>query len=78
VFRALSARGGLEAELEQELFAVLQAKDIPRPARTGGEVAEPVRSALLALPECYGGAEVLERVLALLPGDATSNRPSAA
>ena len=29
VFRALSARGGLEAELEQELFAVLQAKDMP-------------------------------------------------
>ena len=29
VFRALSKRGGLEAELEQELFAVLQAKDMP-------------------------------------------------
>ena len=55
VFRALSARGGLEAELEQELFAVLQAKDIPNLRELVGEVPEPVRSALLALPECYGG-----------------------
>jgi ATP phosphoribosyltransferase regulatory subunit len=69
VFRALSARGGLEAELEQELFAGLQAKDMPNLRELVGEVPEPVRSALLALPECYGGAEVLERVLALLPGD---------
>lgn len=70
VFRALSARGGLEAELEQELFAVLQAKDIPDLRELVKGVDEPVRSALLALPECYGGLEVLERVLALVPGDA--------
>ncbi|MCC6657865.1 MAG: ATP phosphoribosyltransferase regulatory subunit [Rhodocyclaceae bacterium] len=69
VFRALSTRGGLEAELEQELFAVLQAKDIPDLREMVREVPEPVRSALLALPECYGGAEALERVMGLLPGD---------
>ena len=69
VFRALSARGGLEAELEQDLFAVLQAKDMPDLRELVKEVAEPVRSALLALPECYGGREALERVLALVPGD---------
>jgi ATP phosphoribosyltransferase regulatory subunit len=70
VFRALSARGGIEAELEQELFAVLQAKDLPDLRELVRDVPEPVRSALLALPECYGGAEALARVLALLPGDA--------
>ncbi len=69
VFRALSARGGIEAELEQELFAVLQAKDLPDLRELVRDVPEPARSALLALPECYGGAEALERVLALLPGD---------
>jgi ATP phosphoribosyltransferase regulatory subunit len=70
VFRALSARGGLEIELEQELFVVLQAKDLPDLRELVKDVAEPVRSALLALPECYGGAEALERALKLLPGDA--------
>lgn len=69
VFRALSARGGLEAELEQELFAVLQAKDMPDLRELVMNVAEPVRSALLALPECYGGMETLQRALKLLPGD---------
>lgn len=69
VFRALSARGGLEAELEQELFAVLQAKDMPDLRELVMNVAEPVRSALLALPECYGSMEALQRALKLLPGD---------
>ena len=67
VFRALSARGGLEAELEQELFAVLQAKDMPDLRDLVMNVAEPVRSALLALPECYGGREALQRAAASLP-----------
>ncbi|MBX3677225.1 MAG: ATP phosphoribosyltransferase regulatory subunit [Rhodocyclaceae bacterium] len=70
VFRALAVRGGLESELAQELFAVMQTKDMPDLRELVRDVAEPVRSALLALPDCYGGPEVLERVLALLPGDA--------
>ncbi|MBI3140870.1 MAG: ATP phosphoribosyltransferase regulatory subunit [Rhodocyclales bacterium] len=70
VFRALAARGGLDAELEQELFAVLQAKDMPALRELTGDVAEPVRSALLALPECYGGAEALDRAARLLSDDA--------
>ncbi len=70
VFRALSARGGIEAELEQELFAVLQAKDMPDLRELVRDVPEPVRSALLALPECYGGAEALEQALKLVPDDA--------
>ncbi|MDR2241034.1 MAG: ATP phosphoribosyltransferase regulatory subunit [Zoogloeaceae bacterium] len=70
VFRALSARGGLDAELEQELFAALQAKDVPGVREMVKGVPEPVRSALLALPECHGGEAALGRVLDLLPGDA--------
>lgn len=70
VFRALSTRGGLEPELEQELFAVLQAKDMPDLRELVRNVPEPTRSALLALPECYGGLEALERTLQLVPGDA--------
>lgn len=70
VFRALAVRGGLESELAQELFAVMQTKDMPDLRELVRDVAEPVRSALLALPDCYGGPEVLERVLALLPEDA--------
>ncbi len=70
VFRALTLRGGLDPELEQELFAVLQAKDIPGLRDLVSGIAEPVRSALLALPECYGGPEALGRALKLLPGDA--------
>lgn len=69
VFRALAARGGLEAGLELELFAVMQAKDLPALRELVGGVPEPVRSALLALPECYGGLEALERVLELNRGD---------
>jgi ATP phosphoribosyltransferase regulatory subunit len=67
VFRALAARGGLDAELEQDLFAVLQAKDIPALRELVAVLPEPLRSSLLALPECYGAIEVLDRAARLLP-----------
>ena len=67
VFRALSARGSLDVELEQELFAVLQAKDIPALREMVAGLPEPVQSGLLALPECYGGVEALDRAAKLLP-----------
>jgi len=70
IFRVLAARGGLEAELEQELFAVLQAKDTPALRELVAGMAEPVRSAMLALTECYGGVEVLDKAAKLLPQDA--------
>ena len=50
-----------------ELFGLLQAKDLPGLQQRLVEVAEPVRSALLALPELYGGAEVLELAARRLP-----------
>jgi len=69
VFHALSVRAGLDAELEQELFSVLQAKDVTGLREAVAAVAEPVRSALLALPECYGGLEALDRAERALPDD---------
>ena len=70
VFRALAAHAGVDAELEQELFAALQTKDLPGLRELVAGVAEPVRSALLALPECYGDARALERAARLLPQEA--------
>jgi ATP phosphoribosyltransferase regulatory subunit len=67
VFRALAAAANIDAELEQELFAALQAKDVPDLRELVAGIADPVRSALLALPECCGGAEALARTEQCLP-----------
>ncbi len=69
IFRALADSAGIDADLEQELFGVLQAKDQPtlRELLNGARVAEPFRSALLALPECYGGSAALAAVAQRLP-----------
>lgn len=70
IFHALAARAGLVPGREEELFDLLQAKDVPELRRVLAGVAEPARSALLALPELYGGPEVLEAAAARLPQDA--------
>ena len=67
LFRALLAQAGLAPDLEEDLFALLQAKDMPGLRLRVDSVAEPVRSALLALPELYGGTEVLDRAAGRLP-----------
>jgi ATP phosphoribosyltransferase regulatory subunit len=43
---------------------------VPELRRVLADVAEPARSALLALPELYGGPEVLDAAAARLPQDA--------
>ena len=70
VFRALADMAALDQARAEELFARLQAKDLPalRAATTG--IAAPVRDALLLLPRLYGGVEVLERAARELPQDA--------
>ncbi len=70
LFHALAARAGLVPGREEELFGLLQAKDVPELRRVLADVAEPARSALLALPELYGGPEVLDEAAARLPQDA--------
>jgi ATP phosphoribosyltransferase regulatory subunit len=69
VFKALVDLGGIAGELEQELLASLQAKDIPSLKALVEDVREPFYSALLVLPELYGSVEVLDRAQAILPHD---------
>lgn len=70
LFHALAARAGMVPEREEMLFDVLQSKDVPALRDMLVDVAEPVRSALLLLPQLYGGSEVLEIAAARLPQDA--------
>lgn len=67
IFRSLIQWAGIDREREAELFHVLQAKD----ERALGELTAPfensVRAALRALPELYGGVEVLEAARGKLP-----------
>ncbi|MDP2794510.1 MAG: ATP phosphoribosyltransferase regulatory subunit [Sulfurisoma sp.] len=67
IFRALAAAAKLSPDREQEVFAALQAKDAPALRELVADVAESARGGLLALPELYGGRDVLERAVALLP-----------
>ncbi|MBV2233966.1 MAG: ATP phosphoribosyltransferase regulatory subunit [Sterolibacterium sp.] len=67
VFRALVAAAGIAGERLDELFATLQTKDLPGLRELLVDVAEPFRAALLALPELYGDAAVLELAAARLP-----------
>ncbi|HRP95308.1 MAG TPA: ATP phosphoribosyltransferase regulatory subunit [Rhodocyclaceae bacterium] len=67
LFRALAARAGLVPEREEELFALLQTKDMPDLHALLEDVADPWRGALLALPTLYGGSEVLDQARQRLP-----------
>ena len=67
VFRALARKAGLVVEAEEELFGALQGKDVPTVRELVSGVADPVRSALLALPELYGDRRVLARAAQVLP-----------
>lgn len=67
IFRALAVRSGLAGDAEQEVFAALQAKDVSTLRELVKDVAEPARSALLLLPECYGGLEALDLAARRLP-----------
>lgn len=70
IFRALVNSADLDDDQVEELFAALQSKDVPTLSALTENLADPVRAALRALPECYGGSEVLDKILALVPGDA--------
>ncbi|MBI5923539.1 MAG: ATP phosphoribosyltransferase regulatory subunit [Betaproteobacteria bacterium] len=67
VFRVLAGHAGLDADQEQDLFGALQSKDQPSLLELVAGLAEPYRSALLLLPECYGGMEALELAATRLP-----------
>lgn len=67
IFRALVEAAGLPKDAENELLQLLRDKDVPGLALVTAQLASPYREALLALPKLYGGPEVLERAVGVLP-----------
>jgi ATP phosphoribosyltransferase regulatory subunit len=67
VFRAIASEAKVGAELESELFEALQKKDVPGISSLSAKLPVKTRSALLLLPELYGGAEILEIAEKKLP-----------
>ena len=67
IFRALMAEADLADDAEQEVFAALQAKDVPTLRSLVASMPAPARSGLLVLPELYGGPEVLDEAARRLP-----------
>ena len=67
IFRALARQAGLAPQAEEELFDALQGKDLPMVRELVAGLADPIRSALLALPELYGDRRMLNRAAEVLP-----------
>lgn len=67
LFRALARRGEIGKELEAELFSALQGKDVAALRGLVSGLPQQVSNALLALPQLYGGIEVIARARATLP-----------
>lgn len=67
IFRALIEKSRLSGDAELEVFAALQAKDTSTLRELVVTVSEPLRSALLALPDLYGDSAVLAEAMRLLP-----------
>jgi ATP phosphoribosyltransferase regulatory subunit len=67
VFRTICRRGGVDAELESDLYEVLQAKDLPGLRSATQKLPKATRGALLALPQLYGDGSVLARARRALP-----------
>ena len=67
IFRCLVRRAGLEQDREAELFRAMQAKDVPALKGLTRKLDERTASALTALPELYGGPEVLAAAQKKLP-----------
>jgi ATP phosphoribosyltransferase regulatory subunit len=67
VFRSLAQAARIEHDAEVELFEALQRKDLPVLRVLTRKLDAKTRSALLALPELYGGAEVLDAAERRLP-----------
>jgi ATP phosphoribosyltransferase regulatory subunit len=74
VFRALARRSGASPGLEADLFAALQAKDVSALQGLTKGMHKATRSAILLLPELYGGREVIARARRALPKHANITR----
>lgn len=67
IFRDMVRRSRLTSEAESELFRAMQLKDVPAVRELTRRVARPLREGFAALPELYGGAEILKQAERRLP-----------
>jgi ATP phosphoribosyltransferase regulatory subunit len=67
IFRSLVAQARAPEGLESDLFVAMQAKDLPALRGLSRRLDRVSREALIALPELYGGPEVLDRARKCLP-----------
>lgn len=67
IFRYLMEASGLDAVREEEVFQALQSKDVAAIAELTQGCSSEICRALRALPELYGGAEVLDEAQRALP-----------
>lgn len=67
IFRSLVRRARIEQQLESELFRAMQMKDLPALRELTRKLPRATREALAALPELYGGPEILKVAQKRLP-----------
>lgn len=67
LFLALADAAGLQGAAREEMFVALQQKDLPSLNTCTAGMGAELRAGFLALPNCYGGAEVLEQARKVLP-----------
>lgn len=67
VFRALVRRAKIASALEADLFGAMQLKDVPGLRALTRKLDRATREALAALPDLYGGREVLAAASKRLP-----------
>ena len=67
IFRGVVGRAGADKGLESDLFVAMQAKDLPSLRALTRRLDRASREALIALPELYGGPEVLDQARKRLP-----------
>ncbi|WP_283743900.1 ATP phosphoribosyltransferase regulatory subunit [Sideroxydans sp. CL21] len=67
VFRSLVKHASISPALESELFNALQRKDVPALRGLVADLPQDVQTAFLALPQLYGGVEVIARARSILP-----------
>ncbi len=67
VFRSLVKHASISPALESELFNALQRKDVPALRGLVAGLPQDVQTAFLALPQLYGGVDVIARARSILP-----------
>jgi ATP phosphoribosyltransferase regulatory subunit len=67
IFRALTAGANLGPGMDERIFDALQGKDLPTLRELTDGLPADCRTGLLALPDLYGGVEVLKEASSRLP-----------